>query len=197
MRRTTLLKTLLAGILVSAMGLGTAAFAHGGWGMGAGMMGPGMMGCYGPGGSESYGREYGMGPGMMGGAMMGPGMMTGGMMGPGMMGGGMMMGPGMMGPGMLSQLNLSPEQWSKVKGIHEELAKQQWELMGKIREESFKLGNLLAAEKRDRGAITSQYKTLQELRLQQLQTRLDGHEKLNTVLTTEQQAQLRRFAPWW
>ncbi len=124
------------------------------------------------------------------GGMMGPGMMGGGMMGPGMMGGGM-------GQGLLYQLNLSPEQWNKVSAIHEDLAKKQWDLTGKMREEAYKLRNLMAAEKRDRGAITGQYKKLQDLRLQGFQARLDAQEKIGATLTKEQKEQIRRFAPWW
>jgi len=145
-----------------------------------------------------------MGPGMMGG-MMGPGMM-GGMMGPGMMGGmmgshgpGYGMGPGMMGGagyGMLYQLNLSAEQWTKVNAIHQDLAKKNWELTGKLQEEGFNLRNLTAAETRDRSAITSQFKKLQDLRLQRFQARLDAQEKIEGVLTKEQRGQLRRFGSW-
>jgi len=211
MKRMIFRKTLIAAALVGATALGTTALAQQGgygpgWGMGpgmmGGMMGPGMMGGYGAGPGAGYGPGYGMGPGMMGGGMMGgmmgPGM-TGGHgpgygMGPGMMGGGMMGG---MGYGMLYQLNLSPDQWNKVNVIHEELAKKRWDLMGKLREEAFKLRNLMATEKRDRTAITNQYKKLQEMRLESFQARLDTREKLDGVLTKEQKEQLRRFAPWW
>lgn len=204
---TTFRKTLLTAAWVGATALGTVALADAphGWGiepgMMGGMMGPGMMGGYGPGPGGGYGPGYSMGPGMMGHGMMGgmmpPGMM-GGMMGPGMMGG--MMGPGMMGGtgyGILYQLNLSPDQWNKVNAIHEELAKKQWDLIGKTREETFKLRNLMATEKRDRTAITNQYKKLQEMRLQSFQARIDAREKFDGVLTKEQKEQVRRFAPWW
>ncbi|WP_372863843.1 Spy/CpxP family protein refolding chaperone [Spongiibacter sp.] len=151
-----------------------------------------MMGGYGPG--------YGMGPGMMGG-MMGH-MMGGYGMGPGMMGGygpGYGMGPGMMGGagyGMLYQLNLSPEQWAKVNAIQQDLAKKNWELAGRMRDESFKLHELAAADKRDRNAIMGQYKKLQDVRLQRFQARLDAQEKTEGVLTKEQKQQLRRFGSW-
>lgn len=202
-------KTLIAAALAGATILGAPAMAEaqpGGYGpgygmgpgmMGGGMMGPGMMGGYGPGSGGAYGPGYGMGPGMMGGYGpgygMGPGMM-GGMMGPGMMGGGM---TGGMGYGTLYQLNLSPDQWNKVNAIHEELAKKQWDLAGKTREEAFKLRSLMAAEKRDRTAITNQYKKLQDARLQSFQARIDAQEKVDGVFTKEQKEQLRRFAPWW
>jgi Spy/CpxP family protein refolding chaperone len=211
-----LIATALTGALVLA---GPAlAYGQGGYGMGPGMMGdygqgpgggygpgygygmgPGMMGGYGPGGG-GYGPGYGMGPGMMGPGMMG-GMMGGYGPGGGGYGPGYGMGPGMMGGGMgygmLYALNLSQDQWKKANAIHEDLAKKQWELAGKTREEAFKLRNLLSAEKRDRGAITSQYKKLQELRLQSFQARLDVRDKIDGLLTNEQRGQLRRFAPWW
>lgn len=142
-------------------------YGPGGYGQGYYGMGPGMMSGYGPGG-------YGMGPGMMG---------------PGMMGGGM-------GYGMLYQLNLSPDQWNKVNAIHEDLAKKQWDLTGRTREEAYKLRNLMASEKRDRGAIAAQYKKVQDLGQQEFQARLDAQEKIDATLTKEQKAQLRRYAPW-
>ena len=156
-------------------GYGMGPGMMGGYGPGYGM-GPGMMGGYGPGYSMgpgmmgAYGPGYGMGPGMMGGYgpghHMGPGMMGGYGMGPGMMSGygpGYGMGPGMMGGmmgpgyGVLGQLNLTPEQWDKVNAIYQQSAKKQWELTGKVREEAFKLRELLSSEKRDRSAIDQQY----------------------------------------
>lgn len=99
--------------------------------------------------------------------------------------------------GTLYQLNLSPDQWNKINAIHEELAKKQWDLAGKMREEAFRLRNLMAPEKRDRSAITGQYKKVQDLQLQSMQARLDAQGKIDGVLTKEQKGQLRRFAPWW
>jgi Spy/CpxP family protein refolding chaperone len=149
-----------------------------------------MMGGYGPGcgmgpGQGGYGPGYGMGRGMMS-----PSMMGGGMMGPGMMG-------GSMGSGMLYQLDLSPDQWNKINAIHENLARKNWELAGKTQEEAFGLRNLMSAEKRDRHAITNQYKKVQEARMQSFQAQLDAQERIEGVLTKEQKVQLRLFAPWW
>lgn len=195
MKCMNLRKRTIAAALIGATALGTTALVNaqqGGYGPGYGM-GPGMMGGYGPGG--------GMGPGMMGGYGSGagggyaPGYGMGpGMMGPGMMGGGMMGG---MGYGMLSQLNLTPEQWGKVNAVHEELAKKNWELGGRMQEEGFKLRNLMIAEKRDRTAIVAQYRKLLEIRTQRFQTRLEAQEKVDNILSKEQKGQLRRFAPWW
>ena len=132
-----------------------------------------------------YGPGYGMGPGMMGGYGPGYGM------GPGMMGG---YAPG---HGMLGQLNLSPEQWSKINAIHQDLAKQQWDLAGKMQQEAFKLRGLMNADNRDRNAINEQYRKLQDTRQQRFQARLDAQEKIDSVLTAEQKNQLQRFGPRW
>ena len=185
MRKMILLKTLIAAALAGATALAIPAIAD-----------PQQNGSYGAAMIGGYGPGYGMGPGMMGG--YGPGMM-----GPGMMGGyghGYGMGPGMvggMGYGMLYQLNLTSEQWNKVNEIQQDQAKKNWDLAGKMQEEAFKLRKLMTAEKRDRAAITSQYKKLQEMRQQMFQARLDAQDKIEGVLTKEQKGQLRRFAPWW
>jgi Spy/CpxP family protein refolding chaperone len=203
MKRIDVRRTLATTALAGVTALGAAAIAQGhqeggyGWGpgmMGPGMgMGPGMMGGYGPGPRGGYGPDGGYGMGM------GPGMM-GGMMGPGMMGGyrpGMGTGPGMMGYGPLGALNLTDDQRKKIEGIHEEVRRKQWDLMGKMMEERQKLAALFWAEKRDNKAIQEQYKKLQDLRQQHLQLRLEAHDKLEGVLTKEQKEQLKRFGPWW
>jgi Spy/CpxP family protein refolding chaperone len=124
-----------------------------------------------------------MGPGMMGGYGPGHGMGPGGGYGP--------------GGGLLGQLNLTSEQWKTINAIHEDLAKKQWDFAAKMRDEAIKLRGLMSSEKRDRGAINNQYKKLQDVRQQRFQARLDAHEKIDGVLTKEQKAQLRRFAPGW
>jgi Spy/CpxP family protein refolding chaperone len=127
---------------------------------------------------------------MMGGGGPGGGFGPGGGMGPGMMGGGI-------GYGMLAQLNLTPEQWDKVNAIQEETSKKNWELAGRMQDEMIKLRNMMFSEKRDRSALTNQYKKLQDLRQQRFQARLEVQEKIDGVLTKEQKTQIRRFGPWW
>jgi Spy/CpxP family protein refolding chaperone len=84
-----------------------------------------------------------------------------------------------------------------VEALNEEQAKKTWDLAGKMREETFKLRGLMTTEKRDRTAISNQYKKVQDLRLQGFQARLDALEKIDGVLTKEQREQRRRFGPWW
>jgi len=102
-----------------------------------------------------------------------------------------------MGIGMLYQLNLTPEQWEKVGAIQDEASKKQWELAGKMNDEAIKMRRLMSSEKRDRAAILAQYKKLQELRQQRFQNRLEIQDKIDALLTKEQQSQRRRFGPWW
>ena len=189
MRRMNLMAGLVAGAILLAPAV-LAQGPQGGYGPGYGM-GPGMMGGWGPG--SGYGGGM-MGGGMMGGGMMGGGMMGGGMMGGGMMGGGM--GPGM-GYGMLAQLNLTAEQWEKVAAIQDEALKKQWEIAGKMNGEAAKMRTLMHAEQRDRNAINTQYKRMQDLRQQRFQARLEAQDKIDALLTKEQKAQRRRFGPWW
>jgi len=213
LRRTLVSLALAGATVISVNALADPPQGQGGYGPGYGM-GPGMMGGYGPQGAygpgSGYGPGYGMGPGMMGGygpGYMGPGAMGGygpGHMGPGMggYGPGYGMGPGMMGGygpgyGMLGQLNLSPDQWSKINAIQGDLAKTQWGLAGKMHNEAIKLQELLNADTRDRNAISEQYKKLQNIREQRFEARVDAQEKMDGVLTTEQKNELRRFGPRW
>ncbi len=188
----------------------TIPFAYaqmGGYGMGPGMMGGyGQgQGGYGPGMMGGYGGGYGMGPGMMGGYGggygMGPGMMGGyggyGM-GPGMMGGyggGYGMGPGMMGgygPAFAGALNLSDEQREKITRIQEDVSTKHWELMGKMREQQFKLRELLASGKADDAAVGKAYKHLEELRQQMWTAAQDAQKQVEASLTKSQREQLQR-----
>jgi len=163
----------------------------GGYGMGQGMMG-GHGGMMGPGG-------YG---GMMGGygGMMGPGMMGGygGMMGPGMMSGyGGMVGHGMMG-GALWALDLNDTQRAQILKIQDDARRKNWDLMGKSQDEMAKLRDTyLASGKLNRKAILDSYKRIDELRLQRIDNTLDAAEKIESVLTTQQRDQLKRWSPWW
>jgi Spy/CpxP family protein refolding chaperone len=204
MRISTKLLTLAA---VAAMAGTALAQAPQGPTYGPGMMGPGMgpgmMGGYGPGygpgGGRGYGPGYGMGPGMMGGGMMGAYGMGPGMMGPGTMGGyglGYGMGPGMMG-GSLAALDLTDAQRAQINKVRDEVRRKNWDVMGKMQDETAKLRDAYAADKRDRAAILGAYKRIGELRLQRIENAFDAREKIEGVLTKEQREQLRRWGPGW
>ncbi|HSD53990.1 MAG TPA: Spy/CpxP family protein refolding chaperone [Burkholderiales bacterium] len=165
---------------------------YGGYGYG---MGPGMMGGYG---------GYGMGPGMMGGYGMGPGMMGGyggyGM-GPGMMGGyggyGYGMGPGSLAYGPLASLDLSADQRARINTIQRDLRKRLSDLRVKMTEQSVTLDQLYDEDKPDRKAMLSAYKAVQNLQQQGIEARLEAQDKIEAVLTKEQQDQLRAWNGGW
>jgi Spy/CpxP family protein refolding chaperone len=137
-----------------------------------------------------YGPGPGMGPGMMGGYGPGPGM------GPGMMGG---YGPGASygGTAPLSALNLSSEQQGKVLAIQEENRGKNWDTMGRVRAEQFKLRNMYNADELDPQAFAEQQKKVDDLRREMIVSRLETRKQIEGVLTPEQRQQFRQFGPRW
>ena len=151
-------------------------------------MGPGMMGGYGPGGGMGSGMMGGPGGGYGPGGGMGYG--QGGMMGGGMMGGAM--------PGPLWSLDLSDTQRTQVLKVQDELRRKNWELAGKIQDETAKLRDAYwASGKRDRAAIASAYKRIGELRQSRIESALDAADKIENILTPQQREQLKRWGPAW
>jgi len=150
-------------------------------------MGPGMMG-------PGYGN---MGPGMMGPGYgnMGPGMMGPGYgnMGPGMMG----PGYGNIGPGMSPDgyygLDLSEDQQSKIAAIQKQARKDQWNIMGQIRDEQFKLQELYYARQPDPAAINAEASKIEQLQRKLIQANIDAQKQMESVLTPEQREQLQRW----
>jgi Spy/CpxP family protein refolding chaperone len=182
-----------SGLLALGLAAAAAVYAQGGpgYGLGAG---------YGPG--SGYGPGPGYGPGMMGGYGGGPGMMGGGGMmggygpGPGMMGG---YGPGWGGPsgGATAALNLTDEQRDKVLAIQEENRRKNWDTMGKMRAEQFKLRSLYNADSVNPQAFAEQQKKVDDLRREMLVSRLETRKQVEAVLTPEQRKQFRQFGPRW
>lgn len=166
----------LAALLFGGMANFAVADSDSAWGG----RGPGMMGGYGPG--------YGMGPGMMGGYGPGYGM------GPGMMGGygpGSAMGPGMMGYGDYRDLNLSREQQSKITQIRKAIRTKHWALMDDMMDAQDKLQDLYDADKQDAAAINRQYKVLEDLRRQMVDSSVEANNQINAILTREQREKFR------
>jgi len=181
-------KTVAITAAVAAGALGAAAYAQpymqqvhgtqgmmGGWGAGNGMM-----------------HGYGAGPGMSGGYGMGPGMMDGYggyHMGPGMIG-----GPGGHGLGAIHRLDLSDAQRVQLRGIEDDLRRQNWGLMGQMQDEMAKLRDAWSTTKTDRAAVLAANKRMFELRQQMLQNRLDAQDKAEALLTPQQIEQYDRLA---
>jgi Spy/CpxP family protein refolding chaperone len=165
--------TLAAGLF--ALGLAAAAvssaFAQG--------PGPGYGPGYGPGpGAGGYG------PGMMGGYGRGPGFGPSGGRGFGYGGG-------------LAALNLSAEQSEKIAAIQEENRRKNWETMGQVRSEQFKLRQMYYADKIDPVAVSEQQKKVDDLRRQMLKSQVEARNQIAAALTPEQRKQFRQFGPWW
>ncbi|MGZ5144963.1 MAG: Spy/CpxP family protein refolding chaperone [Burkholderiales bacterium] len=169
----------LVGLVVAVATAGTIAMAQQ-------QGGPG----YGPGYSRGGG---GYGPGMMGGYGPGPGMMGG-------YGGGYGQGWGRGGYGLdgpLAALNLTEEQREKVAKIQEENRSKNWNTMGQMQSEMFKLRQMYFSEKLDANALSEQQRKVDELRRQMLKSRVEARNEMAAVLTPDQRQQLRSFGPWW
>jgi len=168
----------------------------------AGAFGTALAQGPGQGGGPGYGPGYGGGSGMMGGPGWGPGMMGGGPgYGPGGgrgAGGGQAWGGGGYGPGWgLATLNLTDEQQQKVAAIQEENRRKNWDGMGQVRAEQFKLRQMAFSEKVDANAIVEQQKKVDDLRRNMLKSRIEARNQVDTILTPEQRKQHRQFGPWW
>jgi Spy/CpxP family protein refolding chaperone len=174
-------RTLQIGLVALGLAAGVAAVAQpGGSGYGPGYgpgMAPGMMGGYGP------------GQGMMGGGY-GPGQ--------GMMGGGYGPAPGWgASGGATAALNLTDEQRGKVLAIQEENRRKNWDTMGKMRAEQFKLRSMYNADSVDPQAFAEQQKKVDDLRREMLVSRLETRKQVEAVLTPEQRQQFRQYGPRW
>ncbi|MCF8042373.1 MAG: Spy/CpxP family protein refolding chaperone [Desulfarculaceae bacterium] len=173
-------------------------------GYGPGMMGPGYGGGYGPGmmmggggygggmgmmGMGGYGGGFGGGMGSGGGMM---GMMMGHMMGGGFGGGMGMMGGGMMGMGrMLPYLNLSPQQWEKVRGLAYQRLEKMAQLRSKLFQQRLELLNLAGQGKVDAAKVKKLFVQQAELKADLFLAGLDYLQQVEKVLTPEQKKQLK------
>jgi len=173
----TKLTAIAAGVVLAAA-IGSSAVAQQGPGYGPGPgygYGHGMMGGHSPG----DGHGHGMMGGMMGGYGAGPGH------------GGYAHGAG------LAALNLTDEQREKIARIQEESRSKNWNTMGQMRGETFKLRQMYFGDKLDSNAISEQQRKVDELRLQMLKSQVETRNQVAALLTPEQRQQFRSFGPWW
>jgi len=203
---STMSRHLAAAILALGMTGVTADFAGA---QATGSPGQGQGPGYGPGAGPGYGRGpgggYGWGPGMMGGGYdAGPGWGWGprGGGGPGSgygpRGGGPGWGYGPRGGGgPLAALDLTEEQSRKIAVLREENRRKNWDVMGNMRTEQFKLRQMLFTDKPDPEAVAEQQKKVDDLRRQMIKSRVESRNQIAGILTPEQRQQFRSFAPWW
>ena len=172
-----------------------------GAGPGPGMMqgdGPGPMRGYGPGCDGGPGKARGYGGGAQWGG--GPGMMRGRGGGPEWGGGpGMMRGRGGgYGPGrVFAELDLTPDQQEKIAKVQEDMRRSNWDTMGQLHAEQFKLRGLYLADKPDPNAIADQQKKVDELHRAMIKSQVETGNRIQALLTKEQRDRLREYAPWW
>ena len=191
--RNTLRQMGSASLVLAALALAPSAQAQG-YGMGPGMMPEGLhqlfRGC-------DMMRGYGPGSGMMGpgSGMMGPGRYG---MGPGMMGGyeDYETGPGIMGSyglGQISRLDLTDQQRDEINKLRDQLRRKHWDIMGKMMDERSKLRDLYAEDKPDAEKIGAVYDEIAKLRKEMVQTRIETGNKIQDMLTPQQQEQLKTW----
>jgi len=115
-------------------------------------------------------------------------------------GGGPGYGPGRGGYGSggpLALQGLSDEQRSKIAAVQEENRRKNWDTMGQLRSEQFKLRQMYYGDKIDPTAVTEKQKKVDELRRQMTKSRVEAHNQITAILTPEQRKQVRQFGPWW
>ena len=138
--------------------------------------GPGHSGYWqGQGGGPGYGP--GMGTGMMGGHGGGPGMMRG------------------RAERMARALGLSEDQRAKVGRIMEDTRRKNWDVLGQIQGERFKLREMVRGDKVDPNAAVEQKRKIDDLKRQVMGARLDARNQVLALLTPEQREKARSFGP--
>ena len=173
-------------ILIAAGSAAGVALAQGpgywqGQGAGSGYgpgMGPGMMGEYGGGpgyGPHGYGPGRGMGPGTMHGR--GAGAMRG------------------RWERMAQALGLSENQRAKVRGIMEDTRRKNWDVLGQIRSERYRLREMLRGDKVDPNAAVEQKRKVDDLKRQVMRSRLEARNQVLALLTPEQREKARAYGP--
>ena len=141
------------------------------------------------------GTAMAQGPGYWQGQGYGPGM------GPGMMGHqghGLGHGQGMMQGArgqFLQQLGLNDDQRMEIARIREETRRKNWDVLGQIQSERFKLREMVRGDKVDPNAAVEQKRKVDDLKRQVMRSRLEARNQVLTLLTPEQRDKARSFGP--
>ncbi len=78
----------------------------------------------------------------------------------------------------LSALNLTDEQREKIAKIQEENRSKNWNTMGQVRGEMFKLRQMYFGDKLDSNAISEQQRKVDELRRQMLKSQVETRNQV-------------------
>jgi hypothetical protein len=101
---------------------------------------------------------------------------------------------GMAGSGhmhMIMSLDLSDEQRSKINKLSDELRHNNWTTKGLIMDESAKLRDLYAADKRDPSAIGKEYQKIFDLKRKMIEATITTQNRIEEVLTPEQRTKFK------
>lgn len=91
----------------------------------------------------------------------------------------------------LRGLDLSKDQQDKINRLTDDLQRSNWKNQGDINEESIKLRDLYAAEKRDANAISAVYERIFDIKRKMIVDDVNTRNNVLDVLTTEQKAKLK------
>ena len=94
---------------------------------------------------------------------------------------------------MIMSLDLNDEQRSKINKLSDELKHNNWATKGLIMDESAKLRDLYAADKRDPAAIGKEYQKIFDLQRQMIEAMITTQNRVEELLTPEQRTQLKNL----
>jgi len=103
-------------------------------------------------------------------------------------------GQGHMFAGVLARLGLTTDQQQKIATIHEDTRQKNWDAMGQLLSEQFRLSRLYLADALDVNAIIEQQKKVDELRRVLLKSHLEMEIQIEALLTKDQRELLRSTA---
>jgi len=106
-------------------------------------------------------------------------------------------GPGMMqgNRGRLRALGLSEDQRAKVGRIMEETRRKNWDVLGQIQSERFKLREMVRGDNVDPNAAVEQKRKVDDLKREVMRSRLEARNQVLALLTPEQREKARAFGP--
>jgi Spy/CpxP family protein refolding chaperone len=103
-------------------------------------------------------------------------------------------GAGMMrgrGEHMARALGLSEDQRAKVRQIMEDTRRKNWDALGQIQTERFKLREMVRGDKVDPSAAVEQKRKVDDLKRQVMKARLEARNQVLALLTPEQREKAR------
>ena len=90
-------------------------------------------------------------------------------------------------------LDLSPDQRRKIAGIQQETGKAQWQLMGAMHEQGYRMHGITGPGAFDEAAARKSFDAMTETRKAMFEIQVEARKKFDAVLTPQQREQLRRY----